>query len=281
MADEQVTGMALGGAVRVLWVDVTEAASETIRRHNLTERAATLAAELTVANVLLGAWVKGDERILLQLQAEYPAGVAFMGEYDAHGQLRARFVPDTVPGDGLEITGLLLAIKSDAEQEMYRGITEIIDEPVADALERHLRISDQVPALVRIDVTPRAGSPRAVGLVVERLPADPGRPALSAEAFDEAVAPLRVASSDDMAQDVADGTWLGAPLEVLERRAIAYRCRCSRERVQGMLVSLGDEEVRAMRDEDAGADITCQFCNEHYHFDVADLNAILLPDAEA
>ena len=46
-----------------------------------------------------------------------------------------------------------------------------------------------------------------------------------------------------------------------------WRCRCSKERVERTLVSLGQQTLLEMADEDDGAEVCCHFCNEAYPLD--------------
>ncbi|HQW81174.1 MAG TPA: Hsp33 family molecular chaperone HslO, partial [Pseudomonadota bacterium] len=46
---------------------------------------------------------------------------------------------------------------------------------------------------------------------------------------------------------------------------------CSRERVAGMLRTLGREEVFTVLSEQGQVAVTCEFCNEPYRFDGIDL----------
>lgn len=92
---------------------------------------------------------------------------------------------------------------------------------------------------------------RAAGPVTELLKADPDPEAL-----------LRAALP-------------GLDLNILEKRPIEYRCDCSRERMERALVSLGREELRAMIDEQGGAELTCRFCDNVQKFSKEDLEALL------
>ena len=47
---------------------------------------------------------------------------------------------------------------------------------------------------------------------------------------------------------------------------LAFGCRCSRERVAGMLRSIGREEAEAAVREDGTAEVTCEFCNRRYAY---------------
>ncbi|MDU6759788.1 MAG: Hsp33 family molecular chaperone HslO, partial [Streptococcus parasanguinis] len=49
----------------------------------------------------------------------------------------------------------------------------------------------------------------------------------------------------------------------------------SRERFLNALASLPASDLKEMKDEDHGAEITCQFCQTHYHFDENDLEELI------
>jgi molecular chaperone Hsp33 len=55
-------------------------------------------------------------------------------------------------------------------------------------------------------------------------------------------------------------------------------CRCSRERVTGMLKSFTAQDRRDMRADDGAILVTCDFCSTRYAFDAEEVAAI---DAEA
>ena len=53
---------------------------------------------------------------------------------------------------------------------------------------------------------------------------------------------------------------------------LRFHCSCSRERSGNTLVSLGLEDAQALVAEQGGTvEIDCQFCNERYLFDAADI----------
>jgi molecular chaperone Hsp33 len=54
---------------------------------------------------------------------------------------------------------------------------------------------------------------------------------------------------------------------VLEEIPVAFRCGCSRERVEGVLIALGQEEVERLVAEEGQAEVTCRFCGERYVLD--------------
>ena len=53
---------------------------------------------------------------------------------------------------------------------------------------------------------------------------------------------------------------------------LRFRCTCSRERAGNALVSLGLEDAQQLVQENGGTvEIDCQFCNQQYLFDAADI----------
>ena len=60
-------------------------------------------------------------------------------------------------------------------------------------------------------------------------------------------------------------------LRLFEPSPVYFRCRCSRERVAGMLQGLGEAETRAVIAERGKVDVHCDFCNRGYVFDAVDV----------
>ncbi len=267
--DRSVRAWWADGGVRVLWVEAAGVIAETARRHGVTPATEDgLLRELVLANLLLAAWVKGEERVTLQVRGLAPA-FSFYGEVDAAGAFRGRMTPTHAIGvDGLA-TAQMLTIKYDAVRELYRGQTAFEQESLELAFERHLRTSDQVDVAVSLRADGRA-------VLLERMPEEPGRPTLDRQAWTE----LRLVLDADPLLDLPEPTvgatsmWRGAPLRVLDVTPLAFRCRCSDEKVHEMLATLGRDALLAMADEDHGAEIACHFCAEKRKVDEPTLRVI-------
>jgi molecular chaperone Hsp33 len=50
-----------------------------------------------------------------------------------------------------------------------------------------------------------------------------------------------------------------------------YECKCSTERMRRAVISIGKEELRKIIDEDGKCEVECQFCNNKYVFEKAEL----------
>lgn len=273
-----VRALAADGAIRVIAVDVRGIAARMTAAHALTPGGARLAAECLAATALMSAYIKGEERLTLQIQGTRPA-MSYMGEIDGFGAIRARLSPSDAAA--LRVDGLMFAIKSDGAREVYRGVTEIRDQTLQDALAGHLGDSTQVDVVLRIDADWESGRlVLAGGLVVERLPEEDDRASMSAEAFRERYASIAEAPLADLLTELALGSIGGATATMIEDRPLAWRCRCSLAKVEGTLAALGADELAAMIAE-GGASATCHFCNTAWSVPPDRLAALLERVAQA
>jgi molecular chaperone Hsp33 len=270
-------GLVADRAVRFLAVELAGLANETRERHGLGPTAAHLAAEALVAATLMSAWVKGRERITLQIQAESPR-FAFMADVDAEGGIRARMTPARVkvPEDGA-LHGLLYAIRADVKKEIYRGVSALDGQSLEAALARHVKGSEQMNALLRIgvvqDETGRVQS--AAGMLLERLPEEPGLPSIDAETFATTFDSIQSTPAQELLIGLAFGAIVGHKVEILENRDLHWRCGCGQERIEAVLVSLGETELQAIIDEQGAAEVSCHFCNVAYRVDRARLEELV------
>lgn len=67
---------------------------------------------------------------------------------------------------------------------------------------------------------------------------------------------------------------VGEPVEVAEAVPLSFACHCSRDRVKAVLASLGKDELARLVQEQGGAEVTCQFCNEVYRLSAEEVQAL-------
>lgn len=68
---------------------------------------------------------------------------------------------------------------------------------------------------------------------------------------------------------------LGTDCKILEKDDVAFKCDCSKEKYAGILETLKSSELKAMIDQDHGAELTCNFCGNKYNYTEDELKAIL------
>lgn len=135
-----------------------------LRRHALPDPVAQILGDALTLASLLGAALKFDGRLIVQLKGDGMVDLV-LAEYQSAGGLRgfARFAaPDALPLNSLapgracslrEIMGdgiFTLSIDSGAGADVYQGITPLEGDNVEDAAQAFFRQSDQFVAQIRL-----------------------------------------------------------------------------------------------------------------------------------
>ena len=58
-------------------------------------------------------------------------------------------------------------------------------------------------------------------------------------------------------------------------KEVDWNCDCSEERLEKVLMTIGEKDLREIIQEDGQAELVCQFCLKKYHFDKEHLEKIL------
>ncbi len=252
-----IVALAQEQKLRVLAVVADQPVNDIVQRHNLAGRAAQLCAEGVVASLLMSAHIKGEERLMVQVQGEKPR-FSFMADVRPDGRVRARFRPTALP-PGTELTGALLAAKWLGQKEIYRGAATV-EQDWQGSMERYLSDSQQSLGMVRLGakLDENGRVVFASGLLIESV----GGSGLEREEFEALVGPLRSADLGEVMTIFAFGQLQGAPVEVLEARPVLVNCGSTTPRIEAMLRSLGAAELQSILEEQGQAEVTCDWCND-------------------
>ena len=188
-------------------------------------------------------------------------------------------------------------------QQPYQGVVALHGdqgEPLQElgaVLEHYMLQSEQLDTRLIL----AANDEMAAGLLIQRMPA--------AGAGNLAAGLLRSADEDEIGRNEAYNriAHLAATLtrdellahdaETILRRLFweeklrrfepqagehgpRFVCSCSRERVGGMLRSLGRAEIDGIVVEQGRVEIACDFCGRKYHFDPVDVGGLFTPPSD-
>ncbi|MEW5306306.1 MAG: hypothetical protein WDW36_008778 [Sanguina aurantia] len=123
----------------------------------------------------------------------------------------------------------------------------------------------------------------AVGLMLQKVPDEGGRDASDdADAWNRILQLTATLAPDELLTtepaELLYRLYHEESVRLFESRPLAFGCSCSRERVTGMLRSLGREEVEAALDaRDGEIEVICEFCAQRYLFDQIDAEHLLSP----
>jgi molecular chaperone Hsp33 len=286
MADYMIRATALEGKVRVFAVQTTGVVEELRRRHDTTPTATAALGRTVAAGVMMGAMMKGEEKLTLQVKGDGPLGQIVV-DANARGEVRGYVDhPETdlplneigkldVSG-AVGNSGFIYVIKDLGLREPYRGSTPIVSGELGEDFTYYFAKSEQTPSAVALGVL--IDTDRTVkasgGFILQLLPG------LSEDEI--AVMEEKLGKLPPITTMLDNGLTLEQILEsiaddvrILDRMDVTYRCRCSRDRVEQTLMSLGRQELQAILEDDKQAEVVCHFCNEPYLFTEQDIREVM------
>ncbi|WPC05441.1 Hsp33 family molecular chaperone HslO [Pseudomonas benzenivorans] len=264
--------------VRGELVGLGQSYQHVLAKHDYPQPVAQLLGELLAAASLLIGTLKFDG--LLVLQARSAGAVPLlMVECSSDGELRgiARYHAEQIGADAglveLMPEGVLAMTIEPKQGQRYQGIVDLDGATLAECLTNYFATSEQLPTRFWLC----ADGQRARGLLLQQLPADRLKEAEARAASWQHLATLADTLSAEELLGLDNETLLHRlyhqeELRLFEPRPLCFRCSCSRERSARALVSLGPADAELLLDEHGGqVVIDCQFCNQRYAFDAADV----------
>lgn len=229
-----------------------------------------LLGEASVAAVLFTGHTKVDGRLSIQLRSQGSLRSLF-AECTAAGTVRgiAQVAQDQDAPRDLRDLGddALLAITIEnpgldpREPQRYQSLVGLEASRLAEAFEDYFRQSEQLPTRLLLS----ADGDRACGLMLQKLPGDEG----DDDGWNRAGALFDTLGEAELLAtgipDLLHRLFHEESLQILTQRPVRFGCSCSRERVESMLQSLGEEEATAAL-ADGVAEVRCEFCGQEYRF---------------
>lgn len=274
------------GQAQAMIATTRELCQEAANLHNTTPVCTAALGRLMTGTAMMGAALKGPEdSVTVTLKGGGPAGtliaVSRPGEVKATLDNPRVSLPLT-PGGKLDVGGAvgwdgrMSVVRDLGLKEPYIGQVELVSGEIAEDFAMYYAKSEQQPSLVALGVLVAGDSVlQAGGVLVQTLPGCTeetlSQLELRSQLFSSISQELNYASPEQLIQD-----WFrGLDPQILERRPLRYVCGCSRYRMERALISLGKKELDALIREDEGAELTCHFCHNHYHFSTAELTDLV------
>src|SRR3972149_2632281 len=240
MSDHFIRAIAGGGTVLGFAAVTTETVEEARRRHQAAPTAAAALGRTLAATVMLGAGLKDGQRLTVRVLGDGPLG-GIVSEGNGRGEVRG-YVQN--PEVDLPLTPRR---KLDVGGAGGRGTLH--GTKGGGDLAHYLVASEQVPSVVALGVlvAPDHHVEAAGGFIVQVLPgASPEIPRYLEERVVHLPTVTQVVRRGRGATELLHLALGDLNPHVLEEMPVAFRCGCSRERVEGVLVALGGEEVERL-----------------------------------
>jgi len=261
------------------------AVDEILSAHAYPELVADLLGEACALAALVGASLKFEGHLIVQAQGDGPVRYV-VADYDTSGGLRGycRFDADRVAaasegfarpgaksllGEGL----FIMTIDAEGAKDRYQGVVQIEGETLALCAEQYFAQSEQTPTRVRLAVgqlhNAEGRSWRAGGLILQNIASDDARGSTE-EAWETAEALFSTLGEDELLDPLITPETLLFRLfheegvRLYPAAPLRAFCRCSEERVKGMLSAFPEEDRVDMVEDDGRIHVTCEYCAKIY-----------------
>lgn len=176
------------------------------------------------------------------------------------------------------INGTLTVTKDLSMQENFSGTVELVSGEIGEDLAYYFAKSEQTPTAVSVGVLvdPSGNIQSAGAMILQVLPDATETDIALCEHILQGLKPMStlMLEYDDLGlEQLAKDMFEDA--NILEVSDVCFSCGCSKESMARALSTLKEEDLKAMIEEDHGASVTCNFCNERYQFTGQELQEIL------
>lgn len=284
--DQLIKATAANGEVRAFAAVTTDVVAEAMRRHDCYPVAAAALGRTMTGALLLAANLKNKESVTIKFKGDGPLGTvtadatadgSVRGYVDhPHVNLPLNALGKIDVGGGIG-AGILSVTRFTGLKEPVTGSVDIVSGEIADDLINYLYTSEQTPSSIGLGVlvSPELKCLGAGGFFLQPLPG------ASDEVIDRIEENLRgISSVSYMVEEGLDAAGIigrvlsgFGDVKILSATDLAFRCNCSKNYITDRLLTLGEADLRALRD-DGTAEVKCHFCNEVYTFDSEDLSVI-------
>ena len=253
---------------------------EVLSRHDYPALIQQLLGQMMAAAALLGANLKVDGTLILQMQGSGALRLAVV-EYTHEHTLRATAKWDPVLPD-LPLAELLgdegrfvMTLEPKTEKaRTWQGIVALEGNSVADMLENYMSRSEQLDTRLLLAADPR----RAAGMLLQRLPDGQGDP----DGWVRTRTLTETLTADELLTlpplTILQRLYNEEQVRVFDPLPLAFSCTCGRERVADMLKMLGVHEAGEILAEQGSIEIECEFCRQLYVFDEDETNQLFQMD---
>jgi molecular chaperone Hsp33 len=256
--------------------------------HNLTPLTAAALGRVLTATAMMGEMLKNkNDKLTVQLKGDGPLNTLLstgnkIGQVKGYAGVPNVELPLNSSGK-LDVgravgKGTLTIIMDLGLREPYVGKVSLVNGEIAEDLAHYYAVSEQTPSAVSLGVlVDRDMSIKAAGgFIIQVMPDCPEHVIESLE--------KRILDLPSITQLLSEGK---SPEEILsiilqdfiveysDRKVVEYKCDCNRSRLEQVLISLGEKELKDMIEKEGKADVQCHFCNTEYNFSKDELEELL------
>ncbi|ALS02810.1 heat-shock protein Hsp33 [Enterococcus silesiacus] len=284
MEDYLVKALCYEGSIRAYAVCATNTISEAQKRHDTWSSSTAALGRTMVGSLLLGATLKGDDKLTVKVQGNGPAGSIVVdsdGSGTTKGYIKNPHVSLTLNESGkidvrgaVGTEGIFTVIKDLGLKETFSGQTPIVSGEIGEDFTYFMAVSEQIPSAIGLSVLVDTDESvkAAGGFMIQVMPgADEKTIDFIEQRLQEVPMISRLIDEGESPEGILERLLGKDQIDILEKMPVQFKCNCSKEKFGTAIIAVGLDEINAMIEEDHGAEAVCQFCGNKYHYSEADL----------
>jgi molecular chaperone Hsp33 len=275
------------GSVRGEHVRLTSSWRSLLVRRNYPEAVRSLLGECLAASALFTSTLKmlqADGRLTLQIQGGSPVSLLIAEcRSDLTVRAMARVDPNVPIGERADLPVLArgasfaLTVEPGGDFDSYQSLVPMEGDTVAEVLNTYMRRSEQIESQFML----AADGTTCAGLLVQKIPSEGGKEADADPDLWNRIQTLTASVSRDELLTLEDTEILHRlfhqeNVRLLPERSVSFVCRCSKDRIVGVLKVLGTDEVRGLLADRRTIEVGCDFCGQQYVFSADEAWAALV-----
>jgi len=276
-------GVAFGGKISVTVIEATEMVNQAIKIHNLSPLAAAALGRTLIAATFMSSTLKSaEDRLSVTLSGDGVGGQIVVAG-DAALNMRGYIdnpsceLPLNAKGKldvaGCVGKGRLTVVKSMGLKEPYTGSCAIESGEIAEDFARYYAYSEQQPTAMALGVKVGKGNVciGAGGVIFQAMPDADDESLRAAEEL-----ALSLTDVSTVMEKTGAGSFVKEKLGdfVYETFTPKYNCLCSKEYIDGVLLTLGYDELCDTCEKEGRVEVACHFCNKKYVYYKKDVDAL-------
>lgn len=272
--------------LRLLAITAKDVVSEAQKRHDTWSASSAVLGRTMVGGLLLaGALLKDKDELTVRLLGNGPVGatvVTAQADLSVKGYIQNPHIALPPKKDGhIDVAkavgqGWLEVTKDQGLKEPYTGEVPIVSGEIAEDFTYYLAKSEQIPSAVGLSVfvEPNNSIGAAGGFMMQALPGADDALLEKVEKRIKALPNLSTMFLDGTTPEDLAKKILGDDCKVLDKQEVSFACDCSKEKYSEILATIKPDQLKEMIEKDHGAELTCRFCGEKYHFSEDELKDI-------
>lgn len=281
--DRTVRALSKDGNFRVVAITSTNLTKTAQERHNLSYVPAFFLARALTASSMIASFLKGEERIILELQSDKVIKRVFsesmrVGETRGFINYDENFDISNIDNfSELLLPGLLIVTKVLYNKaEPVKSIIPIQKGDISTDLAYYFTQSEQIPTALLLDVSmnEEGNITKSAGILLQALPGANPKDIQETSQSLESVENLsqKLDTGYEIEKELKD--ILPFEFDLIHSVPVDFFCRCSKEKFIDKLITFDYEEIESLKKENQ-RELVCQYCNAKYYLEDIDFENML------